>query len=132
MMHLTRRGVIQRLRDHLLTLTDDQTSMCMVAARKGVFCRGFARFSDDQLRREFGWIADRRPQASREELEEVINLYRLARTESLGLRLACDAQTIDRDTCMGWDDFSDEQLVALHLEWLGAPVELLPASPARA
>lgn len=132
MMHLTRQGLILKLREHLMTLTDDQTSMCMAAARKGLFCKGLARFTEAELRKQFDWIANRRPNATREELEEVINLYRLGRTEALGMRLACDAQMIDRDTCMGWDEFSDQQLAGFFKEWIGADVEVAGASrPAR-
>ncbi|MFN7972565.1 MAG: hypothetical protein U0166_09480 [Acidobacteriota bacterium] len=124
MRHLTRANLIYRLRDYLKKLVDDEHSLCLVAARKGIFCKGFAQWSDDELRKKFAWIADARPGISREELEDVINRYKLGRTEALGCDLPCDAQMIDRDTCFGWDGFSDEDLVRFHKEWYGEEVKV--------
>lgn len=125
MKHLTRNAVIDLLRDHLQALCDDETSICMVAARKGIFCKGFRRFTDQELRQKFDWIASSRPELDRAELEDVINKYKLGRSSALGLSLSCDAQMIDRDTCLGWDEFKDAELQKFYQEWLGEPVEIV-------
>ena len=63
--------------------------------------------------------------ASRTQLEEVIDKYKVARAEALGVACSCDAALIDRDTCMGWDEFSDRELARFHEDWLGEKVELI-------
>ena len=125
MKHLTRKALIDRMRDYLHSQTDDESSVCMVAAQRGIFCKGFSRFSEDELKQTFYWISRSRPTASREELEDAINKYKLARQQVLEAPLSCDAQMFDRDTCLGWDEFSDEELIKFHEQLLGEEVEIV-------
>ncbi|HXI02684.1 MAG TPA: hypothetical protein VNI57_05855, partial [Candidatus Saccharimonadales bacterium] len=64
----------------------------------------------------------RRPDASREELEDMANRWQLARQVVLKVPLSCDAQTSDRDSCGGWDDFDNKTLERFYLEILGKEV----------
>ena len=107
---ISRTEAIGRLRQHLKSLTDDEHSMCQVAARKGIFCRGFSRWSDAELRKRFAGLVAKRPGLNRWQLEELANRWELARQVVDKVALACDAQTLEHDTCKGWDDFSNEEL----------------------
>lgn len=93
-----------------LDTKDGETSMCKLAAERGIFCHGFARYGDGELRRAYDWIAKRNPNASREEIEEIANRWQIARQEVREMPLACDVQQREHDTCRGWDDFTNEQL----------------------
>jgi hypothetical protein len=107
---ISRIEAIGRLRHHLKTLTDDEHSMCQVAAKKGIFCRGFARWSDEELKKHFAGLVRQRPKMNRWQLEELANRWELARQVVQNVTLACDAQTKEHDTCRGWDDFSNQEL----------------------
>jgi hypothetical protein len=120
--NISRSSAITRLRSALVALTDDGNSICKVAAERGLFCRGFRRYSDEELRNRYGWIARRHPAASRAELEDLANRWQLARQVFDGTQLACDAQSEEHDTCNGWDDFSNQELSGFMLEILGEEV----------
>jgi hypothetical protein len=122
MQHWTRPRAIARIRERLLELVDDQHSVCEVAARLGIFCKGFRHFSDAELRERFSWLAH--PEMSREDLEKRANSYLLGRTEALDCALACDAQTEERDVCLGWDEFSNADLARFAEQLLGEPTEV--------
>lgn len=88
----------------------------------GIFCRGFARFTDDELRERYAWITRRRPQLSRGELEEIADRWQIARQEVDQDPVACDVQQKVHDACRGWDDFSNEQLAIFIQEMCGKEV----------
>jgi hypothetical protein len=114
-----RSQAINFLRSELLKRMDGNTSACRFAATEGIFCRGFARFDDDELRRRFAWITNRRPNMSRQELEEVADRWQLARQDVDELPIACDVQQREHDMCHGWDDFSNEELSRFCFELTG-------------
>lgn len=125
MRELTREEAIRELRAHLVTLVDDEHSMCQVAAEKNIFCRGFRRLNSSELREKYAWMAKKADhQLTRSELEERANTWKLARQHLHDTDLACDAELEDRDQCVGWDEFSDERLSELHGELLGERVEI--------
>ncbi len=130
MKTITRTQAIEHLREHFLKLVDEEHSLCTVAARHGIFCRGFRRFSDTELKEKFYWIAGSRRNLTRAELEDVIDRYKRARQEALDVPLSCDAQMIDRDTCLGWDEFTDADLARFYQDLLRVEVELIPDPPA--
>ena len=107
---MTREQAIARLREKLLDLTDDDSCMCKVAADRGIFCRGFQQFTDKELRERYWWIVRKRPDITRAELETIANSWQLTQQDVRGMAFACDVQTKVRDTCRGWNDFTDEQL----------------------
>ncbi|HEY7369849.1 MAG TPA: hypothetical protein VIA29_08165 [Thermoanaerobaculia bacterium] len=122
--HLTRPKAIARIRERLAALTDGEHCACAAARQYGVFCRGFQGMSDGEFRRRFDWIARRRPTASREELEEVVSLYHLARQEVTGTTLCCDLETREHCACDGWNMFDNETLEKFHLDLTGSPVSI--------
>ena len=105
-----------------LEASDGETSMCKLAAERGIFCHGFAQYGDGQLRRVYDWIAMKDATATREDLEEIANRWQIARQEVREMPLACDVQQREHDTCRGWDDFSNEQLAGFIAEVTGKDV----------
>lgn len=115
---ISRSDLIATLRDELSRRAGDM-SICKLAAQTGVFCKGFRRYSDDELKARYGWIARKNPDASRQELEEIADRWQLAREDVLGAKTSCDVQQLEHDTCGGWDDFSDEDLAKFLRELTG-------------
>ena len=122
---IPRNDAIARLRRELLELTDEENSICKVAAEKGLFCRGFLRYSDAELRKRYDWIADRRPDLTREELEVIANDWQLAQQEVFELPIACDVQLRVHDTCRGWNDFTNEQLAKFYGQITGQEIAIV-------
>jgi len=118
-MHVSRNELIKMLRTELTGMTDEDTSICKAAAERGVFCQGFHRFGDNELRRRYNWIVRKRPDMTREELETIANDWQLAQQEVREAPLACDVQSRVQDTCGGWTDFTDEQLAAFYKQITG-------------
>ena len=119
---ISRSGVIDILRGELMALAGDDASICKVAAERNIFCRGFQRHSDGELRRRFDWMDRKRPGLSRAGLEELVDCWQLARQEVDQLPTACDVQQREHDGCHGWDDFSNEELSRFCLELAGRNV----------
>jgi len=119
---MVRTDAIALLRTELLKVTSDEKSICQAAAERGIFCQGFRRYSDGGLRRRYSWIDKKRPGASREELENLANSWQLARQEVDQLPIACDVQQKEHDSCLGWDDFSNEDLARFCLDLTGRDV----------
>lgn len=119
---ISRDGAIYILRAELLRLAGDDVSICKLAAEKNIFCRGFHRHSDVELRRRFDWINEKNPRLPRAAMEEVVDRWQLARQEVDGLPTACDVQQREHDGCRGWDDFSNEELSRFCHELMGRNV----------
>jgi hypothetical protein len=119
---VTREKAIDSIREALLAEADEETSVCKVAAERGIFCRGFQHYGDNELRRRYDWIVRRRPDISRPALEEIANDWQLAQQQVHDAPSACDVQTKVHDTCMGWDDFTNEQLTTFVKELTGRDV----------
>ena len=119
---IERSEAINILRSELLKRTDSETSACKYAAENGVFCRGFARYGDGELKRKFNWITRRRPDINRQDLEDVANRWQLARQEVDAQPIACDVQQIEHDLCRGWDDFTNEDLSRFYRELTGKTI----------
>ena len=120
-----RDQAIDLVRAELLKGCDEETSVCRVAAEKGIFCRGFSRYSDIELKRRYSWIVRKKPGMKREELEEIANRWQLARQDVDGLPIACDVQQLEHDTCRGWDDFSNEELSSYYQELTGRTIRVV-------
>jgi hypothetical protein len=115
---LSRSAAIRRLRDVLVLMTDEEHSICRIAAERGIFCKGFSRYTDQQLRERYSWLVNRDPSISRHRLEDLADRWQLARQVFDDVPIACDAQQIEHDTCGGWDEFSDGDLVRFCRELL--------------
>ena len=128
MKKLTRDQAIGAIRAKLLTLVDDEHSMCQVAARLGIYCGGFAQWKTGELRKRHGWIVRNRPAVKRPELEDLANRWQLARQYVLGTRIACDTQADEHERhhiCRGWNEFSDAQLAGFHRDLLGEEIAIV-------
>lgn len=123
---ISRKALIDSLRGELASRTKDEMSVCKLAATTGVFCKGFRRYSDEELKEHYDWIARRHPEAPREEIEDIADRWQLARQEVEGVPTACDVQQVEHDTCGGWDDFSDDDLARFALELTGRKVVVQP------
>lgn len=121
---LTRTEAIGRLRDCLGKFADAETSVCKAAGDRGVFCRGFRQFSDAELKQRYSWIVEKRPGITRPELEQIANDWQLAQQEVYEMPIACDVQQKVRDTCKGWNDFSDEQLARFFYQMTGQEIAI--------
>jgi hypothetical protein len=124
MKTITREQAIDRLRKALLDLVDEEHSICEVVSRLGIYCKGFSQWSFEDLKQRYDWIVGRRPSISREELEHVANIWQLARAEVHKTPMACDTQNIEHDTCLGWDEWSDEALISFLGEVTGEHVSI--------
>ncbi|MCM3877794.1 MAG: hypothetical protein NEA02_15415 [Thermoanaerobaculia bacterium] len=123
---VSRAWAIRSLREFLLTLTDEDHSMCRVATDRGIFCQGFRKLDDKELRQHFAGIVERRPAVNRWQLEALGNQWELARQTVNRLPLACDVEQKEHGTCGGWDDLSNEDLARYCGELLGQDVLVTP------
>jgi hypothetical protein len=118
---ISRPALIAALREELLRRAGEM-SICKLAARTGILCKGFRRYSDAELRERYGWIAKKNPDADRGDLEEIADRWQLARQEVVGALTSCDVQQLEHDTCGGWDDFADDELARFLRELTGRTV----------
>lgn len=121
---ISRPTLIATLREELSRRARGDMSICRLAAETGVFCKGFRRYTDAQLREHYPWIAKKNPGASREELEAIADRWQLARQEVVGGTTSCDVQQLEHDACGGWDDFSNDDLARFLRELTGRTVEV--------
>jgi hypothetical protein len=122
--YLSRPALIVALREELSRRARGEMSICRLAAETGVFCKGFRRYTDDQLREHYPWIAKKNPDAPREELEAIADRWQLARQDVVGVKTSCDVQQLEHDACGGWDDFSNDDLARFLRELTGRTVEV--------
>ena len=124
----TRKQAIDAIRAKLLTLVDDQHSICEVATRLGIFCGGFSHLKTGELRERYDWIVNNAPWIRRKELEDVANRWQLVRQSVLGTPLACDTQSRPGEshrTCEGWLGFSNPQLEVFHRDLVGEEIQIV-------
>jgi len=119
---VTRETAVAHLRRKLIALQEQGKSVCRIAAEKGLFCRGFRRDSDDELRFRYAAAIENATDLTRAELEERANAWQLARQKQEGTLLCCDVQFMTYETCRAWDDFSNEELSRFCEEMLGEKV----------
>jgi len=122
---ITRLEAINRLRNELVKRSDGEVSACKLAADNGLFCQGFARFSDEELKKQYAWIVRRRPGMTRSDLETIADRWQMARQEVDELPIACDVQQRVHDTCRGWDDFSNDDLSRFYRELTGTEIAVV-------
>jgi hypothetical protein len=121
---MKREDVIRGLREEFLKFTNDEKSMCQVAAERGIFCRGFRQLGDDELRKRYWWLARKRPGITRPQLESLANEWQLTQQEVRDSAISCDVQSVVHDTCGGWDDFTNEQLSVFYKQITGKTIEV--------
>lgn len=121
---ISREEAIRRIRGALLSMVDEDHSLCQIAAQRGVFCQGFRRYSDQEFQQRYEWLVKRNPGLSRDQIEELANRWQLARQIVDEVPLACDAQQIEHDVCRGWDEFSNDELARYCRELTGTSVDV--------
>jgi hypothetical protein len=121
---ITRETAVARLRRKLIAMTEAGKSVCRIAAEKDLFCRGFHRDSDDELRFRYAATIGNASQLTRAEVEERANAWQLERQKQEGTLLCCDVQYMGYETCRAWDDFSNEELARFCDEMLGEMVRV--------
>lgn len=126
---LSRTQAVGELRRSLLAPADDEHSVCQVACSRGIFCRGFARLSDEELKDRYSWLVKARAPQTREELEDLANRWQIAQQFVHGEELSCDVQTQEEDTCRGWNEFSDADLERFFLELQQETVAVISRAP---
>ena len=128
MKELTRSKAIDVLRQKCLALVDDETSLCEVASQLQILCGGWSQWKFGELKKRYDWMVERRPRITRKELENLANRWQLARQFVGDAELACDNQIHEchHQTCLGWDEFSEEDLARFHLEMTGESVRVVP------
>lgn len=129
---ITRRHAVDLLRARLLTLTDDDHSMCEVASRLDLYCRGFSRWTFEELKQRYDWLVDRHPGIGPDALRAKANAWQLGRQELHQVPLSCDTQQHEHDTCLGWDEFTNRQLEDFLRELGGPDVTVGEGAPADA
>jgi len=134
MKTMTREEAIAALRSALLELSGDEHSICSVASKLKVFCGGFSQWKTHELRERYGWMTRRNPHIGRPQLEDLADRWQLARQFVRDVPLACDVQSTERQTCLGWDEFDDAELAEDLLRLTGERVSVVrcPASDVRA
>jgi len=121
---VTRETAVARLRRKLIALKEEGKSTCQTMAEKGIFCRGFHRDSDEELRFRYAATIENAAELSRAELEQRANAWQLERQQQEGALLCCDVQFMGYETCRAWDDFSNEELSHFCAEMLGKDVRV--------
>jgi len=119
---MTRPQAIDRIRRCLSAGETDEQCACVVASRYGMFCRGFSRLSDKELRERYHWIVRKHPGISREELERLASLYHVGRQQATGSVLCCDVETRDHCGCDGWNAFDSRTLESVCFDLTGEVV----------
>lgn len=115
---ISRQELIAGLRRQVMQRADGR-SICSLAAEKNIFCHGFHRFSEVELRQRFSWLSRKRAAATLPGLERLADGWQLARQEVLDLPTSCDVQSQEHDLCNGWEDFSDADLAMFYTELNG-------------
>lgn len=121
-----RPEAIAQLRAALLALTDEEHSICQVAAERGIFCHGFRRWNAAEFDRRWKFAIGRSTHLSRAQMEEFANLWQLAEQIRSRVTLACDAHGATRGACRGWEEFSNEDLSRFCADVLGKDVIVTP------
>jgi len=121
---VTRPQAIQRIRDTLGALANEENCTCAVAARYGILCGGFSRLPDREFRNRFAWIAGKRRGATREELEHLVSAYHLGRQQLKSDEICCDTETREHCVCDGWNQFGNADLEKFCLEITGSRISI--------
>jgi hypothetical protein len=122
---LSRPQAIEEIRRIINALPQDDMCACAITARYGIFCKGFAQYSDDELKKRFAWIARPRPNASRAELERLASAYHRGRQEVTGAETCCDLETREHCGCDGWNSFDNRALEELYKGLTGRQARIL-------
>jgi len=109
-MKYTREEAVNRVRDFLSSKTRPDETTCEAAARLGIFCHGYDQWTLEQLRQLYPWLAKRMPaDTPREEFLRLIAAWDGARQLVHRTSTTCGAKALDREGCLGFDRFNNQQ-----------------------
>ena len=121
----SRTDALGRLREALLALTDEENSMCRIAAQRGIFCRGFARWDAREFDRRWRSAIGRSTHLSRAQMEEFANLWQLTGQVRQGVSLSCDARWSGCGPCRGWGELSNAEISRSCADLLGKSIAIV-------
>lgn len=124
MKTISRSQAIADLRREFLKLVDADHSLCQVAARRGLFCNGFARFGTDELAERLPWRVP--AGTARAEVERQANAWLSAVQDLAHGRLPCEGEVERGRLCAGWEEFFESELARFHREMCGDEVRVVP------
>ena len=120
-MEYTREQMLNRIREYLAAQRKDDETTCQTAGRLGIFCHGYDKWTVESLRALFPWLAKKVPaNAPREEVLKLVVAWDNARTLVHNVSTTCDAHSIDRDACLGFDRYSNENLKRMFPQLFGS------------
>ena len=110
-MRYTREQSLARIRQFLIESARADETTCQTAARLGVFCHGYDKWTIEQLRDLYPWLARRMPaDTPREEFLKLVVAWDGARQLVHKSATTCDAKSLDHEGCLGFDRFSNANL----------------------
>jgi hypothetical protein len=83
--------------------------MCEVAARLGIFCRGFRRWPDKAFLRVWTRAMGPTTHLNRAQMERLADVWQLTEQLRLRIPIACDALNA-WGPCRGWNEFTNAEL----------------------
>lgn len=125
MRTISRSQAIADLRRELLKLVDEEHSLCLVAARRGIFCNGLGRWDTEELAARLPWPVEGAV-PERAEVERQANRWLSAVQDLRAGRLPCDQTPGRSPLCAGWEEFYEGELARFHLELVGEEVRVVP------
>ena len=120
----TRPEAIDRLRVALLAICGGERTMCRAAAAEGIFCHGFRRWPESEFHDRWKRHIGTSTHLTRNQMEELADLWQLSEQVSRRDSLICDSQTAFPGACRGWNEFSDADLEAFCLDILALRVTI--------
>ena len=111
-MKYTREVALKRIREFLVKNTREEETTCQAVARMGIFCHGYDKWTTEQLRQFYPWLAKKMPaETPREEFLKLIVAWDGARMlVHHGVATTCDVKALDHEGCLGFDRFGNDQL----------------------
>jgi hypothetical protein len=110
-MKYNREEALKRIREYLIANTRSDETTCQAAARMGVFCHGYDRWTVEQLRQLYPWLSKKMPaNTPKEEFLKLITAWDGARMLVNKSATTCDAKAADQEGCLGFDRFNNPQL----------------------
>jgi hypothetical protein len=128
MKEITRNEAIESIREVLVDLADEKTSVCEVASRLGIFCKGLDQWDDRELRRRHTFMGAMQDKLERKHLEKLALRRQLCRQNLEYGWLPCDIfpGETGRTPCGGWSDFYETEIAEFYRQLVGDEVCVVP------
>ncbi len=123
---MSRSQAIADLRRELLKFVDQEHSLCLVAAQRGIFCNGFGRWSTAELERRLPCRTPAEGEPKRADVVRRANHWLSGLQDVHAGRLPCDVLQDHRSLCAGWEEFFESELAIYYREMCGEDVRVVP------